>query len=89
MLAQIDRIAQARAELDKAHARMLLGFRAVLTLEQWKKLEAEEPPRAWNIPNTLQFRALKNIPAGTPGIFLNQAFTFGTSCASSRSEEGL
>ena len=45
VLAQIDRIAQARAELEKANARMLLGFRGVLTLEQWKKLEAEEPPR--------------------------------------------
>lgn len=45
VLAQIDRIAQARAELEKANARMLLGFRGVLTLEQWKKLQAEEPPR--------------------------------------------
>jgi Spy/CpxP family protein refolding chaperone len=35
---QIDRIAQARAELEKANARMLLAFRGVLTLEQWKKL---------------------------------------------------
>jgi periplasmic protein CpxP/Spy len=45
VLAQIDRIAQARAELEKANARMLLGFRGVLTLDQWKKLEAEAPPR--------------------------------------------
>jgi Spy/CpxP family protein refolding chaperone len=45
VLAQIDRIAQARAELEKANARMLLGFRGVLTLEQWKKLQAEAPPR--------------------------------------------
>lgn len=44
VLAQIDRIAQARAELEKANARMLLGFRGVLTLDQWKKLQAEEPP---------------------------------------------
>lgn len=43
VLAQIDRIAQARAELEKANARMLLGFRGVLTLEQWKKLQAEQP----------------------------------------------
>jgi Spy/CpxP family protein refolding chaperone len=41
VLAQIDRIAQARAELEKANARMLLGFRGVLSLEQWKKLQAE------------------------------------------------
>lgn len=44
VVAQIDRIAQARAELEKANARMLLGFRSVLTLDQWKKLEAEQPP---------------------------------------------
>lgn len=45
VLAQIDRVAQARAELEKSNARMLLGFRGVLTLDQWKKLQAEEPPR--------------------------------------------
>ncbi|HMD50863.1 MAG TPA: Spy/CpxP family protein refolding chaperone [Bryobacteraceae bacterium] len=45
VLAQIDRVAQARAELEKANARMLLGFRGVLTQEQWKKLQAEDPPR--------------------------------------------
>ena len=45
VLAQIDRIAQARAELEKANARMLLGFRGVLTLDQWKRLQAEGPPR--------------------------------------------
>ncbi|HTC89809.1 MAG TPA: periplasmic heavy metal sensor [Bryobacteraceae bacterium] len=44
VLAQIDRVAQARAELEKANARMLLGFRGVLTLEQWKKLQSERPP---------------------------------------------
>jgi periplasmic protein CpxP/Spy len=44
VLAQIDRVAQARAELEKANARMLLGFRGVLTLEQWKRLQAERPP---------------------------------------------
>jgi Spy/CpxP family protein refolding chaperone len=43
VLAQIDRVAQARAELEKANARMLLGFRGVLTLDQWKKLQAEAP----------------------------------------------
>ncbi len=43
VLAQIDRVAQARAELEKANARMLLGFRSVLTLDQWKRLQAEGP----------------------------------------------
>ena len=37
-LAQIDKVAEARAELEKADARMLLGIRGVLTPEQWTKL---------------------------------------------------
>ena len=36
--AQIDRVADARAELEKANARMLLSIRGVLTPEQWTKL---------------------------------------------------
>ncbi|MBV8114939.1 MAG: Spy/CpxP family protein refolding chaperone [Silvibacterium sp.] len=40
ILSQIDAIAQARAELEKAHARMLLGIRTVLTPDQWKKFRA-------------------------------------------------
>jgi len=38
ILKQIDTIAQARANLEKANARMLLGIRGVLTQEQWKNL---------------------------------------------------
>ncbi len=47
VLLQIDRIAQARAELEKASARMLLGIRSILTQDQWKRLQAEgsRPPR--------------------------------------------
>jgi periplasmic protein CpxP/Spy len=41
ILAQIDKVAQARAELEKANARMLLGMRRQLTPEQWKLMEAE------------------------------------------------
>lgn len=41
VLAQIDQVAQARAELEKANARMLLGIRNVLTPEQWKQLKEE------------------------------------------------
>jgi Spy/CpxP family protein refolding chaperone len=37
--AQIDRVAQARAELEKANGRMLLGIRKPLTPEQWSKLQ--------------------------------------------------
>jgi Spy/CpxP family protein refolding chaperone len=42
ILAQIDQTAQARAELEKANAKMLLGIRNVLTPDQWTKLQAEE-----------------------------------------------
>ncbi len=44
LLAQIDRVAQARVELEKANARVLLGIRRQLTHEQWLKLKAERPP---------------------------------------------
>ena len=42
VLAQIDLTAQARAELEKARAKMLLSIRNVLTPDQWTKLQAEE-----------------------------------------------
>jgi Spy/CpxP family protein refolding chaperone len=42
VLAQIDHTAQARAELEKANAKMLLGIRNVLTPDQWTKLQTEE-----------------------------------------------
>jgi Spy/CpxP family protein refolding chaperone len=36
--AQIDRVAEARAELEKTNGRMLLGIRRLLTPDQWVKL---------------------------------------------------
>lgn len=39
ILSQIDKVAQARAELEKANARMLLDIRKQLTPEQWKDLK--------------------------------------------------
>ncbi len=45
ILAQIDKIAQARAELEKANARMLLGLRKELTPDQWKLIQAERASR--------------------------------------------
>lgn len=38
-LAQIDKVAQARADLEKANGRFLLDIRAKLTPDQWKQLE--------------------------------------------------
>jgi Spy/CpxP family protein refolding chaperone len=40
ILAQIDKVAQARAELEKANARFLLALRAKLSPDQWKQLRA-------------------------------------------------
>jgi protein CpxP len=40
ILAQIDKIAQARAELEKANARFLLALRSKLTPDQWKEVQS-------------------------------------------------
>ncbi len=40
ILAQIDKVAQARAELEKANARYLFAIRSKLTPEQWKQVQA-------------------------------------------------
>jgi periplasmic protein CpxP/Spy len=40
ILSQIDKVAQARAELEKANARFLLAIRSKLTPEQWKQVQA-------------------------------------------------
>jgi hypothetical protein len=39
ILAQIDKVAQARAELEKANARFLLALRSKLTPDQWKQMQ--------------------------------------------------
>jgi Spy/CpxP family protein refolding chaperone len=39
VVAQIDKVAQSRAELEKSNAQMLLAIRRVLTVDQWKKLQ--------------------------------------------------
>jgi Spy/CpxP family protein refolding chaperone len=43
--AQIDKIAQARAALEKSNAQMLFAVRRVLTPDQWKKLQAQHHER--------------------------------------------
>ena len=45
ILSQIDRVAQARAELEKANARMLFDLRKQLTPEQWKQIQADRAAR--------------------------------------------
>jgi Spy/CpxP family protein refolding chaperone len=65
VLAQIDRVAQARAELEKANAKMLLGIRGVLTADQWTKLQAERSP------GKVMFRMRGPDGPGGPGAFLD------------------
>jgi Spy/CpxP family protein refolding chaperone len=62
-LAQIDKVAQARAALEKENARMLLGIRGVLTPDQWTKLRAGGPGN-FGRPGAPAGAA---APAGTPG----------------------
>jgi protein CpxP len=45
ILSQIDRVAQARAELEKANARMLFDLRKQLSPEQWKQVQADRAAR--------------------------------------------
>jgi Spy/CpxP family protein refolding chaperone len=40
IVSQIEKVAQARTEVAKANARMLLGIRRVLTQDQWNKLKS-------------------------------------------------
>lgn len=43
-VAQSDRVVLARAELEKANSRFLIGIRRILSPEQWRKMEAERRP---------------------------------------------
>ena len=50
VFAQIDRVAEARAALEKADARMLFRFRTLLSADQWRLLQSlgrggPPPPR--------------------------------------------
>ena len=45
VLGQIDKVAGARAELEKANARFLLAIRAKLSSDQWKDLKAMRTER--------------------------------------------
>jgi Spy/CpxP family protein refolding chaperone len=56
VFAQVDRVAQARAELEKANSRMLWQVRRVLTPDQWKLLQS---PRTVKLPTLNQAPNLK------------------------------
>jgi Spy/CpxP family protein refolding chaperone len=72
VLAQIDVIAQARAELEKANARMLFDLRRQLTPEQWKLVQADRASRhSEGGPGARWHGAGKGMPNGPmppPGL---------------------
>jgi protein CpxP len=45
VMAQVDKVAQARAALERSNASMMLAIRRLLSPEQWKKLEERNPGR--------------------------------------------
>jgi Spy/CpxP family protein refolding chaperone len=63
---QIDKVADARADLEKANAKMLLGIRGVLTPDQWTKMSDRRfggPGAADGQPGPAQ----NGGPGGGPG----------------------
>ncbi|MFL6427626.1 MAG: Spy/CpxP family protein refolding chaperone [Acidobacteriaceae bacterium] len=72
ILAQIDKVAQSRAELEKANARMLLGLRGVLTTAQWKTLQTLGPERRERIiihrPDDAGGPRGRRAPDGPPDV---------------------
>jgi Spy/CpxP family protein refolding chaperone len=65
-MAQIDKVADARANLEKADAKMLLGIRGVLTPDQWTKLRTRGGPGAAGQPGP-GGPAPANAPGGPGG----------------------
>jgi len=51
---QIDRVAQARAELEKVNANMLLGMRLLLTKDQWDNLRDATRPGRGPVPRKVR-----------------------------------
>ena len=68
ILAQIDKLAQARAELEKANARFLLAIRARLTPDQWKALQAarDEKRQQWQQMRPMRHRGPQGAPPPPP-----------------------
>jgi periplasmic protein CpxP/Spy len=72
ILAQVDKIAAARAELEKANARFLLEIRAKLTPDQWKQVQTFQSSPMMHHPwgqggPTPQFHAPDGPDSGAQG----------------------
>ena len=60
---QIDKVANARADLEKANAKMLLGIRGVLTADQWTKLNERHHGR---VRDGFEYHGPSAAPAPAP-----------------------
>jgi len=62
--AQIDKVVQARAELERANARFLLAIRDKLTAEQWKEIQTMQRERVsrWQDRPGMQERGFRRQP---------------------------
>jgi Spy/CpxP family protein refolding chaperone len=76
IIAQIDKVAQARAELEKTNARFLLAIRRQLSPDQWKQLQAaraERMQRRWGQGGMRQNQPPAHVgPDGGPQGMLNE-----------------
>ena len=64
VITQIDKVAQARANLEKSNAQMLLAIRRVLTVDQWKKLR--DLPGIASTRTGPRFGPPAPLPPGSP-----------------------
>jgi Spy/CpxP family protein refolding chaperone len=62
--AQIDKVANARADLEKANAKMLLSIRGVLTPDQWTKLHERPSHEAQPAPGAAPGANAAPAPGG-------------------------
>ncbi|MDE1160608.1 MAG: periplasmic heavy metal sensor [Acidobacteriaceae bacterium] len=65
--AQIDKVAEAHASVEKAEAHLAIGMRGVLTPEQWKKMHEEPGPMMMKRPGAPMHGARKHGDGG-PGM---------------------
>ena len=63
--AQIDQVLAARGRLEKTNAMMMLAIRRVLTVEQWKKLQAIQQERE-RMHHRMREHPLSPLPPGAP-----------------------
>ena len=65
IIAQIDKVVQARADLERANARFLLAIRDKLTAEQWKQIQTvqqDRGPDRWRNRPGMPGRGMRRQP---------------------------